>query len=88
MSLAAAGYLCACVVGVTTVRYLAGKGRLKTGSSRSQSGSVTVDTFQDQNEIPLSESVDRLSIQVALVLLIVAVGLVERLARKRMGVPA
>ena len=69
LSLAAAGYLCACVVGVMTVHYLARKGRLKTGSNRSQSGSVTVDTFQDQNEIPLSESVDRLSIQVALVLL-------------------
>lgn len=31
------------------------------------SGSVTVDAFQDQNEIPISESIDRLSVQVALV---------------------
>lgn len=31
------------------------------------SGSVTVDTFQDENEIPIAESIDRLSIQAALV---------------------
>ena len=34
------------------------------------SGSVTIDTFQDENEAPISESVDRLSIQVAFICLI------------------
>jgi ESS family glutamate:Na+ symporter len=33
------------------------------------SGSVTVDTFQDEGEIPIAESVDKLSIQAALVVL-------------------
>lgn len=34
------------------------------------SGSVTVEDFQDENEIPISQSVDRFSVQFALVLLI------------------
>ena len=69
LSLAAAGYLCACVVGVMYLNYLTRKGRLKDRIEEIRSGSVTVDIFQDQEETPLSESVDRLSIQVALVLL-------------------
>lgn len=69
LSLAAAGYLCACVVGVMYLNHLTRKGRLKDRIEEIRSGSVTVDTFQDREETPLSESVDRLSIQVALVLL-------------------
>lgn len=69
LSLAAAGYLCACLVGVLYLNYLKRKGMPKAADQSPRSGSVTVDTFQDQGEIPLSESVDRLSIQVALVLL-------------------
>ncbi len=69
LSLAAAGYLCACVVGVLYLQYLSRKGRITRKAQERLSGSVTVDTFQDQGEIPLSESMDRLSVQVALVLL-------------------
>ena len=68
LSLAAAGYLCACVVGVIFLNIYSRKGLLKRRDvEREISGSVTVDTFQDQNEIPVSESIDRLSVQVALV---------------------
>ena len=69
LSLAAAGYLCACVVGVIYLQALSRKGRITRKAQERLSGSVTVDTFQDAGEIPLSESMDRLSIQVALVLL-------------------
>jgi ESS family glutamate:Na+ symporter len=70
LSLAAAGYLCACMVGVPYLNYLSRKGKMERRVEQpTLSGSVTVDTFQDKGEIPLSESVDRLSIQVALVLL-------------------
>ncbi|MEA4999548.1 MAG: hypothetical protein VB087_09195 [Candidatus Limiplasma sp.] len=69
LSLAAAGYLCACVVGVIYIAYLTRKGRIARREGARLSGSVTVDQFQDQGEIPLSESMDRLSVQVALVLL-------------------
>ncbi len=68
LSLAAAGYLCACVVGVIFLNIYSRKGLLKRCDAEHEiSGSVTVDTFQDQNEIPVSESIDRLSVQVALV---------------------
>lgn len=68
LSLAAAGYLCACIVGVIFLNVYARKGKLKRSDSDIVvSGSVTVDTFQDENEIPIAESVDRLSMQVALV---------------------
>ncbi len=69
LSLAAAGYLCACIAGVIYIAYLTKKGRLVRKEQARLSGSVTVDQFQDRGEIPLSESMDRLSVQVALVLL-------------------
>jgi glutamate:Na+ symporter, ESS family len=70
LSLAAAGYLCACVVGVFYLNVMARHGKLTRRQEQpALSGSVTVDAFQDKGETPLSESVDRLSIQVALVLL-------------------
>lgn len=71
LSLAAAGFLCACVVGVICLNVFQRKGIItRRKDSAQRSGSVTVDTFQDQNEIPISESVDKLSIQVALVVLV------------------
>jgi glutamate:Na+ symporter, ESS family len=70
LSLAAAGYLSACVVGVLYLNILSRKGKLQRREGTMQSGSVTVDAFQDKGEVPLSESVDRLSIQVALVMLV------------------
>ena len=71
LSLAAVGYLCACVVGVLCLNVFSRKGIIaKKEEKADRSGSVTVDTFQDQNEIPISESVDKLSIQVALVVLV------------------
>ena len=71
LSLAATGYLCACVVGVIFLNVYSRNGKLKRKTPTDEiSGSVTVDTFQDENEIPISESVDKLSVQVALVALV------------------
>jgi len=71
LALAAAGYLCACIVGVVYLNVFDRRKKLKRGTDRTVvSGSVTVDTFQDENEIPVSESVDKLSVQVALVALV------------------
>ena len=68
LSLAAAGYLCACVVGVIFLNVLSRKGKFKRAEEvNAISGSVTVDTFQDEDEIPIAESVDRFSVQAALV---------------------
>lgn len=70
LSLAAAGYLCACTVGVIYLNYLRKKGKITIKSYQHMSGSVTVDTFQAENEIPIAESVDRFSMQIALIALI------------------
>ena len=71
LSLAAMGYLCACVVGVVFLNIYNRKGTIRRSAEREiVSGSVTVDTFQDENEIPISESVDKLSVQVALIVLL------------------
>jgi len=68
LSLAASGYLIACLVGVIYLNILYRKGRFWKTDSDIESGSVTIDTFQDKGEVPISESIDRLSIQMALVL--------------------
>jgi len=71
LSLAASGYLCACIVGVIFLNIYEKKGMLKRSEKENDvSGSVTVDTFQDKNEIPIAESVDKLSMQFAFVALI------------------
>lgn len=68
LSLAAAGYLCACTVGVIFLNIFSKKGKLKRITEKENiSGSVTIDTFQHHNEIPISESIDKLSIQFALI---------------------
>ena len=71
LSLAAAGYLCACVVGVLCLNVMGRKNRLVRMKDKDYvSGSVTVDTFQMENEIPVAESVDRFSVQAALVIIL------------------
>ena len=68
LSLAAVGYLCACLVGIWYTRRVIKKRQLTVTDQPVISGSITTEVFQDANEAPLSESVDRLSMQVALVL--------------------
>ncbi|MBQ8572078.1 MAG: hypothetical protein IJ451_01260 [Ruminococcus sp.] len=68
LSLAAMGFLCACVCGVIYLNVLSKKGKLKrVKDKRNISGSVTVDAYQHANEIPIAESIDKFSIQFALV---------------------
>ncbi|MCL2124701.1 MAG: sodium:glutamate symporter [Oscillospiraceae bacterium] len=68
LSLAASGYLVACIVGVIYLNVLVRKKKITRTDVEIESGSVSVDTFQDKGEVPISESVDRLSIQMALVI--------------------
>ena len=71
LSLAATGYLCACIVGVIFLNIFNKKGRLhKINEKENVSGSVTVDAFQAHDEIPVAESIDKFSIQFTLVALI------------------
>ena len=70
LSLAAAGFLCACIIGVIALNWLSAKGKIKKTTPSDVYGSMIVDKFQDEGEIPVAESVDKFSIQVALVLLV------------------
>ena len=71
LSLAATGYLCACVVGIVGLNVFSRKDCLhRTKDKEYISGSITVDTFQMENEIPVAESVDKFSVQAALVAII------------------
>jgi len=70
LSIAAAGYLCACIIGVIYINILNRKGKLRRVTPETDiSGSVTVELPKDEEQ-PLSESLDRLSIQVAMILLV------------------
>lgn len=70
LAIAAAGYISACIVGVAYMTWLSKKGELKRIDYEEISGSVTIDTFQEENEIPIAESLDRFSVQVAFVLVV------------------
>ncbi|MBO4696752.1 MAG: sodium:glutamate symporter [Lachnospiraceae bacterium] len=70
LAIAAAGYLSACIVGVWYLNHLLRKGKIKKLDQEVVDGSVTVDRFQHRDEMPVAESLDRLSMQFALVLLV------------------
>lgn len=70
LALAAAGYLCACIVGVIYLNVLQRKHKLPRVSTTVNSDTATVDDFQDHGEIPISESLDRFSVQFVLVVLV------------------
>ena len=70
LAIAAAGYLCACIVGVLYINILVKQGKIQRQDYQDMVDKVTVDTFQHENEVPISESLDRFSIQVVLVLLV------------------
>ena len=71
LAIAAAGYLCACTVGVIYINYIVKSGKFKNAKGEDvKREEVTVSTFQSKDEAPISESIDRFSIQVALVILV------------------
>lgn len=70
LSLAAAGYLCACVIGIITLKRLSVQGKIQKACTDNLSGAGIVETFADEGEIPVSESIDKFSIQMALVMLV------------------
>ena len=69
LTIAATGFLVACVVGVIYLNIENKRGKLKRQTPEEISGSVTIETFQDEREMPISQSIDKFSIQFALVLL-------------------
>ncbi|HAN20641.1 MAG: hypothetical protein A2Y15_06495 [Clostridiales bacterium GWF2_36_10] len=72
LSLAAAGYACACIIGVIYLNIAARRKKIKRSQYIEGTETLNSDSFQDNGEIPISESVDRFTVQVALVLMVYA----------------
>lgn len=71
LAIAAAGYICACTVGVIVLNFWKKRGKLDVSKNLTgKESELTVDYFQDKNEIPVSDSIDKLSVQIALVLVV------------------
>ena len=69
LAIAAAGYLVACIVGVVILNILSRKGKI--GNARvSVEVQPDADFFQSRDEIPVSDSIDKLSVQFAMILLV------------------
>ena len=69
LALAAAGYTCACTVGVIVLNLWRKHKKLDFSHNLTgKEAQLTVDYFQGSNEIPVSDSIDKLSVQIALVL--------------------
>ena len=71
LAIAAAGYICACTVGVIVLNFWKKRHKLdakKTGAGGEEE--LTVDYFHQKNEIPISDSIDKLSVQIGLVLVV------------------
>ena len=67
LAIAASGYLIACTVGV----FFLNKRKSKiTKYTDETSNDTPIDIFQDEDEIPISQSIDKLSIQVALIVFV------------------
>ena len=71
LAIAAAGYLCACIIGVIYINVIVKTGKFRKGKEEGiEREEITVSTFQDEGELPISESIDRFSIQLVLVILV------------------
>jgi len=71
LSIAATGFVVACTFGVIYLNILRNSGVLKRVNDReAKKETFMVQDFQDENEIPVSESIDKLSLQVAFVFIV------------------
>lgn len=70
LSIAAMGFVCACVVGVIYMNILKRRGTITGADHTAIAAKYTVDNFQSENEIPVSESVDKFTVQFAMILVI------------------
>ena len=68
LSIAAAGYVCACTVGVMILNRWKKKGVLRSGRPDNYDETQIPGFFQDSNEIPISDSIDKFSVQVVMIL--------------------
>ena len=72
LAIAAAGFIVACVVGVIYMNIGAKKGKFHKviHNEEEEKRTITITDFLDESELPVSHSVDRLTIQVGLIFLV------------------
>jgi ESS family glutamate:Na+ symporter len=70
LAISAAGYLSACIVGVLYMTRMVRSGKFVRKDHQELSEAATIGDFQHDNEIPVAESLDKFSVQFALVLLV------------------
>ncbi len=70
LAIAAAGYIVACVVGVVILNILSRKGKLGDRAAVRTETQPDAGFFQSKDEIPVSDSIDKLSIQIAMVMVV------------------
>ena len=93
LAIAAAGYLVACLVGVAILNVLVRKNKVQNVEARKELA-PDVDFFQAEGEIPISDSIDKLSVQLAMVLVVylitylAAIGLTSGIAALSPGLAA
>ncbi len=73
LALAAAGFLCACIMGVIYLNILKKKNKTSIELFKHEETELSTDTFQSKGEIPIAESVDKFSVQMGMVLALYAV---------------
>ena len=69
LAVAACGYIIACTIGVVILNILRSKGKF-TLRGEAKAEEVSVSYFQGEDELPVSDSIDRLSIKLSLVFVV------------------
>ena len=69
LAIAAVGYLVACIVGVIILNVLRKNGKLSVDTAAA-SDHYDAEFFNGKDEIPISESVDKMSVQLAMIILV------------------
>lgn len=70
LSIASLGFIWACVLGVAYLNYLVKKRKLEVKADGTVQTEVTSAVVEEADEIPLSEAIDKFTVQICLVLLV------------------
>lgn len=73
LSIAAFGFMVACVVGVIYLNFLKKKGKLALQQTRKENSSILNNDIYENDEAPLNESVDKLTMQIAIIISVYAI---------------
>lgn len=68
LTVAALGFLVACIAGVIYMNYLKRKGKLKIDEIEKKSNEIDMDEVQSSDDLPLTESMDKLTVQICIIL--------------------